>query len=157
MDETTRQIIEHITVRFPKPTQIRSGQVCSVYFDCIQLSPNDLARLAAEATGHLPSGSFEIAVGLAYTGVLFAAAVASGERVTILQEDGAFFGPKLSGKRVVVVDDVVHRGNRIGRAVERAQREGAHVVGMACIVDRSAGQVARADLPLWSAYQTSME
>jgi orotate phosphoribosyltransferase len=157
MDETTRQIIEQITVRFPKPTPIRSGQVCSVYFDCIQLSPNDLARLAAEATGHLPSGSFDIAVGLAYTGILFASAVASGERVTILQQDGAFFGPKLAGQRVVVVDDVVHQGNRMGRAVERARQEGANVVGMACIVDRSTGHVGRGELPLWSAYQTSME
>lgn len=156
MDDTTRGIIERIAVRFPKPSRISSGQVCTVYYDCFQLSPNDLARLAAEAMGHLDRNTFDIAVGVAYSGILFAAAVAGGDLVGILKEDGSLYGPDVRGKRVVVVDDVVHLGRRIGSAAEKIKAEGALIVGYACVVDRSEGQVGAGDIPLWSAYQTNM-
>ena len=85
MDETTKGIIERIAIRFPKPTRIPSGQVCSVFYDCYQLTPNDLARLSAFAVGHLDHDAFDVAVGVAYSGILFAASVAGGRKVAILQ------------------------------------------------------------------------
>jgi orotate phosphoribosyltransferase len=166
MDETTKGIIERIAIQFPKPTRIPSGQVCSVFYDCFQLTPNDLARLAAHAVGHLDHDAFDVAVGRAYSGILFAASVAGGRKVAILQKDGRFFGPDLKGQRVVVVDDVVHSGRQLQDAAERVQAEGGRVVGFACLIDRSGGTFGNSDgadaasglgAPLWSAFQTEME
>lgn len=157
MDETTEDIIERITVHFPKPTQIHSGHTISVFYDCIQLSPNELARLAAQTTGHLPEGTFDVALGLAYSGILFASAVAGGKHVAILQRDGKICGPDLRGKEVVVVDDVVHTGRKIKAAETQAIALGAKVIGFACIVDRSNGKLGDEKKPLWSAYQTGMQ
>lgn len=156
MDETTKAIIDRITVRYPKPTKIPTGHECLVYYDCIQLTPTELARMAAEATGERDHHLFDVAVGLAYAGIFFAAAVAGGRHVAILQTDGEILGPPLKGKRVVVVDDVVHSGRKIARAGERLQAAGAEVVGFACIVDRSGGEIPALKHPLWSAYQTVM-
>jgi orotate phosphoribosyltransferase len=157
MDETTRSIIEKITVTFPKPIRIPTGQVCSVFYDTFQLSPNDLARLAALAVGHLHHDDFDVAVGLSYSGILFAAAVAGGRHVNILQKDGRFFGPDLKGKKVVIVDDVVHTGGRLRDAASKVASEGGSVVGYACIVDRSSPNVLTLSHPLWSSYQSEME
>lgn len=162
MDETTKGIIERISLRFPKPSRIPSGQICSVFFDCYQLCPSDLARLAADAVGHLEHDAFDIAVGLAYSGILFSAAVAGGRKVAILQKDGKFFGPDLRDKRVVVVDDVVHSGKHLLDGARKVEAEGGIVVGFACIVDRSGGLFASEQSsplrkPLWSAFQADME
>ncbi len=157
MDETSRAIIDKITVRYAKPTVIESGHSCAVFYDCLKLSPADLARLAAEATGDLPEETFDLAVGIAYTGILFASALAGGRGVAIFTTDAKVFGPPLKGKRVIIVDDVVHSGSKLLNAQKVIARAGATVVGFACIIDRSGGQFGSEALPLWSALQTSME
>jgi orotate phosphoribosyltransferase len=165
MDETTKKIIEKISVTYPQPTQIPTGQSCSVFYDCFQLSPSDLARLAAEAVGDVDHDSFDIVVGLAYSGILFAAAVAGGKKVCIVQKDGQLFGPSLAGLRVVIADDVVHSAGRIREAAAKVAAAGGEVIGFACIVDRSGGKFQAGipsennteTKPLWSAFQTDME
>jgi orotate phosphoribosyltransferase len=165
MDETTKKIIEKISVVYPEPTQIPTGQSCSVFYDCFQLSPSDLARLAAEAVGDVDHDTFDIVVGLAYSGILFAAAVAGGKRVAILQKDGQLFGPSLFGLRVIVADDVVHSAGRMREAAGKVAAAGGKVIGFACIVDRSGGKFQAGVSsenngemsPLWSAFQTDME
>lgn len=156
LDETTHDIIEKITVRFERPTQIRSGHVCMVYYDCMQLAPSDLARLAAQTTGHVGEHAFDMTIGIAYYGIFFAAAIAGGKQVSILGKDNKFYGPDLKGKRVLIVDDVVHSGRAIREAASLAQAAGAEVVGYACVVDRSGGAL-KLDKPLWSSCQTIME
>ena len=156
MDETTKAIIDKITIQYDTPTRIPSGHTCKVFFDCFQLSPNDMARLAADAVGHLEHDYFDVAVGLAYSGILFSAAVAGGRQVVILQRDGKLFGPDLKGKKVLVVDDVIFSGTRIRNAFSVVRAAGGEVVGTACIVDRSEGRVADLKLPLWSAIQSPM-
>ena len=156
MDDTTKSIIDKITVHYDKPTAIPGGYTARVYYDCIRLSPNDLARLAAQATGHLGEGAFDVAVGIAYSGILFASAVAGGRNVAILQLDGETCGPSLKGKEAVIVDDVVFTGRRIVEAEKKIIQMGARVIGYACIVDRSGGKFGSQEKPLWSAYQTEM-
>jgi orotate phosphoribosyltransferase len=165
MDETTKNIINTISVVYPKPTQIPTGQLCAVFYDCFQLSPSDLARLAAEAVGDVDHDTFDIVVGLAYSGILFAASVAGGKKVGILQKDGQLFGPSLAGFRVIIADDVVHSGGRMREAAAKVAAAGGKVIGFACIVDRSNGRFQeglpsenKGELrPLWSAFQTDME
>ena len=101
MDETTKAAVKRITVRYDRPTKISSGQLVTLYYDCFQLAPSELARLAVDAVGDLEHDLFEAAVGLSYSGILFAAAVAGGRKVVIVQKDGELFGPSISGKRVL--------------------------------------------------------
>lgn len=161
MDETTKASIDRITIRFDRPTRLPGGQVASVFYDCYQLAPSELARLAADAIGDLEYDAFDLAIGLAYSGILFAAAVAGGRKVAILQKDGRLFGPDLKGKRVMIVDDVVHTGRHITEAAKAALAEGAIVTGFVCIVDRSSGTLSGPTsplhAPLWSAFQADME
>jgi orotate phosphoribosyltransferase len=165
MDDTTKRIIERVSIRFPKPTRIPTGQVCSVFYDCFQLTPSELARLAADAMGDLDHDAFDIVVGIAYSGILYAAAVAGGRKVAILQKDDRIFGPDLKGQRVVIADDVVCTGAHLREAARRVIEEGGIVVGYACIIDRSGGVFAdgiavdqtKPVSPLWSAFQTDME
>jgi orotate phosphoribosyltransferase len=165
MDETTKTIIGKISVVYPTATQIPTGQSCSVFYDCFQLSPSDLARLAADAVGDVDHDTFDVVVGLAYSGILYAAAVAGGKRVVILQKDGQLFGPSLAGLRVIVADDVLHTGGRMRDAAAKVVAAGGEVIGFACIVDRSGGTFQagipsenNTELkPLWSAFQTDME
>lgn len=165
MDDTTKRTIERVSIRFPKPTRIPTGQVCSVFYDCFQLTPSELARLAADAVGDLDHDAFDIVVGVAYSGILYAAAVAGGRKVAILQKDDRIFGPDLKGQRVVIADDVVCTGAHLRNAARRVAEEGGIVVGYSCIIDRSGGAFAKGVLseqstepaPLWSAFQTDME
>lgn len=161
MDETTKASIDKITIRFDRPTRLPSGQVASVFYDCYQLAPSELARLAADAIGDLEHDTFDVAVGLAYSGILYAAAVAGGRKVAILQKDGQLFGPDLKGRRVVVVDDVVHTGRHLLEAAKKVEEEGGIVVGFVCIIDRSSGTLKGSAsplrAPLWSAFESDME
>jgi orotate phosphoribosyltransferase len=161
MDDTTKASIEKITIRFPKPTRLPGGQIAAVFYDCYQLTPSELARLAADAIGDLSHDVFDMAVGLAYSGILFAAAVSGGRQVAILQKDGQLFGPDLKGKRVLIVDDVAHTGRHFLDAAKKVESEGGAVVGFVCIIDRSAGHLkgSKSPLgaPLWSAFEAEME
>lgn len=156
MDETTRTIIQKITVQYQQPQRIPSGELCSVFYDCVRLSPNDLSRLAAQAVGDVSEHTFEVAVGLAYGGILFAAAVAGGQHAAILKEDGSVWGVPLAGKKVVIVDDVVHTGGRLRKAEGVLAALGARVVGYSCIVNRSGSDQMSTGKPLWSAFVTDM-
>jgi orotate phosphoribosyltransferase len=156
MDETTKSLIDSIIVQFDKPTKLPSGHVCTVFYDTLRLTPNDLARLAAQAVGHLPNDAFDVAVGIAYDGIFFSAAIAGGRLGAILQTDNKIYGPSMKDRKVIVVGDVVLTGQHLYRAQEVVEQHGGQCVGYACIVDRSNGSVGTANRPLWSAYQTSM-
>lgn len=155
MDDTTGSIIERITVRFSKPEKIPSGHTASIYYDVAQLTPNDLARLAAAAAGHLNPHEFDLAVGLAYAGIYFAGAIAGGREVGILQKDGALWGPSVKGKKIILVTDVVLEGRELSAAAKSPALAGAKIVACACIVDRSNGRFGSAELPLYAALRTN--
>ena len=156
MDETDRAIIERITVRYDRPVEIPGGHKIKVFYDTRLLSPNDLARLAAQATGHLDHDTFNIALGVAYNGIFFASAVAGGRQVAIVQTDVKVCGPDLNGQKVVIVTDVVCSGGQIRELEQAAEKLGAIIVGYACIVDRSGGKVGSLERPLWSAWEAAL-
>ena len=153
MDETTSSIIERITIRSDKPMRLLNGEYSSIFYDCIQLTPNDLARLAAESVGELPESTFDIAIGVAYSGILFAAAVAGGKQVAILDHELAIQGPSIEGKKVILVDDVVHTGRKIAAGIEAVAQSGGELVGVACIIYRQGDLLSSLGVPVWSAVQ----
>lgn len=156
MNETIASIIAKVMVRYPKPTAVTGGHTSMEFFDCARLSPSDLARLAAHATGDLDEEAFDAVVGIAYTGIFFAAAIAGGRQVNILQKDGELYGPDLKGRKVVVVDDVVVTGQHVAAAAGKVAAVGGIVVGYACVIDRSGGSLGSDQLPLWSAHQAAL-
>ena len=156
MNETIASIIEKVTVRYAKPTQISGGHLCTEFFDCARLSPSDLARLAASATGDLDENHYDAVSGLAYSGIFFAAAVAGGRQVNILQKDGEIYGPSLKGRKVVIADDVVASGAHLQNAEAKIRSAGATVFGLACGVDRSNGKVGTESMPIWSSHTSAL-
>jgi len=156
MDDTTRSIIERITERYPQPQRLPSGHTSQVYFDCQRLTPNDLARLAAQAVGSIDHDQFDMVLGIAYNGILFAAAVAGGKNVAILRADEKIWGPSIKGKKILIVSDVVCSGKEFFKAQKIAESEKASVVGFACIIDRSAGKLSDSKPPIWSAAQLAL-
>jgi orotate phosphoribosyltransferase len=156
MDETIITIINKVTTSYSSPIVVTGGHKVTKFFDCARLSPSDLARLAAQATGDLDELHFDAVVGIAYTGILFAAAVAGGRQVNILKTEGTIYGPDLSGKRVIVVDDVVATGASIRKAAENSEVARAQLVAYACIVDRSSGKLDLGGKELFSAWQAPL-
>jgi|1048.fasta_scaffold29132_1 orotate phosphoribosyltransferase len=150
-DETTESIIKRITVKYPEHILLPSGHRSDIFFDCIKLTPTELARLAALAVGDMKIDSFDMAVGIAYTGILFAGAVAGGRSVGILTKEGAFIGPDLKGKKVLVVDDVIVKGQQVSEAAQKITDLGAQVVGFACIVKKDPSSALTE--PVYSAHQ----
>ncbi len=153
-DETTKSILKKITIEHSTPRPVPGSKLTSkVFHDCAKLTPGDLARLAAQATGHLDDSSFDMTVGIAYTGIFFAAAVAGGRNVAILGTDNVIYGPNLKGERVILVDDVVYSGERILKAAKLIEEAGGKLVGFACIVDRREQNGELSGKPLYSAFQ----
>lgn len=158
MDETTREIIRSITIRYSAEQVLPGGHSGCVFYDCAQLSPSQLSRLAASAMWEEEHLDFDIMVGLAYRGIFFASALAGGKQVAILQADAKIFGPSLAGKRVILVDDVIVNGATILSSKAKLEELGAKVVAFACIIDRSTGNSARElGCPLISSFRTVLE
>lgn len=65
-------------------------------------------------------------------------------------------GPDVAGRRVLAVEDTSTTGGSVLTAVEALQEAGAHVVGVAVIVERGAAPaIAQAGLPYLAAYSLS--
>lgn len=153
-DETTKSMLKKITVNYSSPKQIPGASYSSdIFYDCAKLTPGDLARLAAEATGDLDSTDFDYVIGIAYSGILFASAVAGGRFAGILGKDDKIYGPAIKGANVLIVDDVIYSGNQVLRAAKIVEQAGAKIVGFACVVDRSKKGGELNAKPLYSAFQ----
>ena len=158
MDDTTRAILERIVERYDTPRQLPDcDHKSKIYYDCQKLTPNDLARLGAEATGHLQDEVFDIAVGVAYKGIFFSAAIAGGRQIAILRADGKLHGPSVKGRKVLVVVDILCLGHEARRARQILTELGAEVVGAACIIDRSNGALETELGPIYSAHQIALD
>lgn len=144
MDETTKLLIDQVATKVDGKTSYKLSE----------LAPSELIRLAAVAVGHLAPDIFDVAVGIAYSGILFAAGVSAGRRVAILTESGDIYGPDISGQKVALVQDIATRSGDLKAALEILKLRGAEVVGIALVIDLSRSEITRTlSLPVWSAYQ----
>jgi hypothetical protein len=157
MDETSRTIIDAITVHYDVPTRVPGGHLCTVYYDTSRLTGSELARLAAVAAGHLQAHDFDVAVGLGYSGAFFAGAVAGGKQMALIQENGEIYGATIKGRHVVLVDDVVATGAHLLDGMEHLTRLGAEVIGCVVMIDRRTTPGMINGKPLWSAFQAPFE
>jgi orotate phosphoribosyltransferase len=111
-----------------------------------------------EAVGGLTMGADPVAVAMLH------AAAASGRDLDafVVRKAGKSHGlqrriegPDVTGRRVLAVEDTSTTGGSVLTAVEALQEVGAHVVGVAVIVDRNTGAreaVEAAGLPYRAAF-----
>jgi orotate phosphoribosyltransferase len=117
------------------------------------------ADLDFDAVGGLTLGADPVAAAMLH------AAAARGRRLDafVVRKEGKAHGlqrriegPDVAGRRVLAVEDTSTTGGSVLTAVEALREAGAHVVGVAVIVERGAADaVAAAGLPYRTAYSTA--
>jgi orotate phosphoribosyltransferase len=100
-----------------------------------------------DAVGGLTLGADPVAIAMLH------AAAQRGKRLDafVVRKEGKAHGlqrriegPDVAGRRVLAVEDTSTTGGSVLTAVEALREAGAHVVGIAVIVDRGAGDAVRA-------------
>ena len=127
---------------------LTSGMHSNRYFQCARLFENpDYSEMLCSDLAARFSG-IDIVVGPALGGIIMAYEVSRALHVKNIfaeRENGAMtlrrgFSVK-EGMRVLVVEDVVTTGGSVKEVIELLKEQGADVVGVGCIMDRSAGKV----------------
>jgi orotate phosphoribosyltransferase len=144
----------------------RSGLHSGHFFQCAQVCQYmpEVERLAELLVGRLQErgvGEFATVLAPAMGGLVIGQEVArrTRKRFVFAEKDdnrlvlrrGFTFS---SGERVLVVEDVITRGGRVQEALALARAGGATSIGVAVLVDRSAGQ-ATFDVPVVSLLELS--
>jgi orotate phosphoribosyltransferase len=142
---------------------LRSGLHSAHYFQCAQVCQHldAVERLAGLLRSKLAGLSFSTVLAPAMGGLVIGQEVARQARARYLFAEkennvlvlrrGFAFTP---GERVLVVEDVVTRGGPVLEALEIVRHGGAVPVGVAMLVDRSAG-TTKFDVPAISLLELS--
>jgi orotate phosphoribosyltransferase len=142
---------------------LRSGLHSAHYFQCAQVCQcmPEVERLAQLLLGQLKGLNFQTVLAPAMGGLVIGQEVARQAAARYLfaeKENNALVlrrGFKLApGERVLVVEDVVTRGGRVLECLEIIRQAGGMPVGIAMLVDRSAG-TARFEVPVFSLLEMS--
>lgn len=131
---------------------LRSGQTTSTYFDKYQFEsdPELLAAVAHHLAALVPTGT-ELLAGLELGGVPIATALSlnTGLPVVFVRKKAKEYGTAklaegapISGKKLLVVEDVVTTGGQIVRSVEDLRDHSAVVTHAVCVIDREQGGAA---------------
>jgi orotate phosphoribosyltransferase len=134
---------------------LRSGQTATTYFDKyrFEAEPETLALVASQMAGLVPSGT-EILAGLELGGVPVATALSlnTGIPAAFVRKVAKPYGTarlaegsEISGRRVLVVEDVITTGGQVVASTEELRRLGAVVEAVLCVIDRSGGDHSRLD------------
>jgi orotate phosphoribosyltransferase len=166
MDPTQKEALEIFT-RTKALLQghfvLRSGLHSAHYFQCAQVCQHmdAVEQLTGLLLGRLAGLDFSTVLAPAMGGLVIGQEVArqakarylfaEKENNVLVLRRGFAFAP---GERVLVVEDVVTRGGRVLEAIEIVRRGGAVPVGIAMLVDRSAG-VAKFEVPAISLLELS--
>ncbi|MBI5381559.1 MAG: orotate phosphoribosyltransferase [Opitutae bacterium] len=142
---------------------LRSGLHSGHYFQCAQVCQHmdAVERLAQLLVAKLAGWQFQTVLAPAMGGLVIGQEVARQARVryvfaekennALVLRRGFKFAP---GERVLVVEDVVTRGGRVLESLEIIRQAGATPVGVAMLVDRSAG-TTKFDVPAISLLELS--
>jgi len=125
---------------------LRSGQVSDLYFDKYQFEadPSLLSAVAELAAPLVPEGT-ELLAGLELGGVPVATALSLnlGLPQVLVRKEAKTYGtaklaegPDMSGRRVLVVEDVITTGGQVVTSTEDLRALGAVVDTVLCVIDR---------------------
>ena len=128
---------------------LRSGQISNVYFDKYQFEsdPVLLASIARMAKPLIPEGT-QILAGLELGGVALAVALSleSGLPTALVRKKAKDYGTRrlsegadVSGKNVLIVEDVITSGGQVLLSGADLRALGATVSHVLCAIDREQG------------------
>ena len=134
---------------------LRSGQTATTYFDkyLLEGDPSLLRDVAEQLVPRIPHET-EVLAGLELGGVPVATALslATGLPVTFVRKQAKTYGTArlaegadVTGKRVLVVEDVITTGGQVARSTVGLRALGARIDRVLCVIDRSGGDHARLD------------
>lgn len=131
--------------------QLRSGLHSKQYFQCALVLQHSLvaARLCAELASKWKDVEIDTVIAPAIGGIIVGQEVARSlgvksifaekdENSNLLLRRGFTLKP---GEKVLVAEDVVTKGGRVQQTIDLVKAAGAIPVGVAVLVDRSAGDV----------------
>jgi len=135
----------HLTGEF----LLRSGQVSHEYFDKYRFEADPrLLRAIAEALAELVPAGTEVLAGLELGGVPLAVALGqvTGLPCAFVRKAAKPYGTRqvaegtdVTGRRVLVVEDVITSGGQVVASTEDLRSLGAEVEHALCVIDRQAG------------------
>jgi orotate phosphoribosyltransferase len=128
---------------------LRSGQVSDVYFDkyLFEADPGLLRDIAAHAADLVPNHT-EVLAELELGGVPLATAISLGTGIptAFVRKEAKSYGTaklaegaEVSGRKVLVVEDIITTGGQVAVSVEALRQRGAIVDSVLCVIDRSGG------------------
>jgi orotate phosphoribosyltransferase len=142
---------------------LRSGLHSAYYFQCAQVCQHmsEVERLAQLLIAKVTGAKFQTVLAPAMGGLVIGQEVARQTRsrfvfvekandVLVLRRGFKF----AAGEPVLVVEDVVTKGGRVLECLEIIRRAGGLPVGVAMLVDRSAG-ATKFDVPVFSLLEMS--
>ena len=130
--------------------KLTSGRHSDRYMQCARLFeyPEESSRVCAAVADAFRGEKIDLVAGPALGGVIMAYEVARAlgvRNVFAERENGAMTFRRgfyvAPGSRVLVVEDVVTTGGSVKEVVDLLRAEGAEIVGVASVVDRSNGSV----------------
>jgi orotate phosphoribosyltransferase len=149
MDRETLAALINDRCRLVGTFTLRSGQVSSYYFVKYQfeVDPELLREVVAHTIPLIPPGT-EVLAGLELGGVPLATALslATGLESVFVRKAAKEYGTaklaeggRISGRSVLVVEDVITTGGQVVMSTEDLRRLGAIVDDALCVIDRSNG------------------
>jgi len=147
-NETLARQIDTVS-RLAGPFRLRSGAESDEYFDKYQFeSDPKLLTAIADALAELVPPGIEALAGLELGGVPVATALSirTGLPVVFVRKQAKTYGTRrlaegwdISGRRLLVVEDVVTSGGQVLASSHDLRRSGAIVEDVVCVIDRQAG------------------
>lgn len=148
--------------------RLRSGAVSGEYFDkyLFESDPWLLREIAEALVGLLPAGVQALA-GLELGGVPLAVVISQvqGLPTAFVRKSAKTYGTcnlaegaEVSGRRIVVIEDVVTSGGQVIESCRLLRERQADIAAVLCVIDREAGgrdNLAAAGLPLRSLFTMS--
>ncbi|MBT2188662.1 orotate phosphoribosyltransferase [Sphingobium nicotianae] len=144
---------------------LRSGTIADTYFDKYRFEGDPaLLRRLADAMLALVPAETQLLAGLELGGVPIATAMslASGLPAVFVRKQAKSYGTCLAveggdvtGKRVLLVEDVISTGGAIADAVPLVRAAGAQIIGVVCAIwrgDGAPGITVMPDLPVRAAF-----
>lgn len=139
------QSISHIKGKF----KLRSGQFSDEYFDkyLFESNPNILEAIVMEALKLIPP-NIDYVAGLELGGIPIATMISHFSQIPTLfirkqtKEYGTCKfaeGGVISGKTLLIIEDVVSTGGAIIDAVNHLRMDGAIINDVICVIDRETG------------------
>ncbi len=145
--DVAKRILE--TSRLSGEFRLRSGQISSTYFDKYLFeSDPQLLEAVTELMAPLIPKDTEILAGLEMGGipVVTGLSLATGIPAAYIRKEAKTHGtckyaegPELSGRNVVIVEDVVSSGGQILETLAKLRADGVEPLVALCVIDREMG------------------